>query len=199
MNEKKEHPSPDELQAYLDGELELHASEKMTEHLKTCEACQSELSLLDSLIARLESLEELPLEKDLSLAILGKIQQRRQIPQGLTWTLLVEGIAAGVVIGLLIPVIRSTVWIPRLIDTQLEVRAAINIFMTQFASNWTFWWAQLQFDFSQIIGQISGPISLPKFWPSPWILVLAGVGVGLLGNFILLRNSIQARNGQNKD
>ena len=199
MNEKMNHPSLDELQEYLDGELEVNASKRIAEHLKACTFCQEELSRFDSLVTRLESLEEFAYEEDLTSRVLAEIQQREQVPQGLTWTLLAEGIAAGVVIGLLVPAIRSTVWIPRLIDTQLEVRAAISIFMTQLASSWMFWWAQLQFDFSQMINEFSSPFSLPEIMPSPWILILAGIGAGLLGNFILLRNSFQARNGQHKE
>ena len=199
MNEKMDHPSPDKLQAFLDGELEEQDSDLVSEHLKTCTSCQKELSRLDSLVTRLEALEEFTFEIDLSSKVLATIQHQDQVPRGLTWTLLAEGIAAGVVIGLLIPAIQSEFWIPRLIDAQGEVRAAVNIFLTQLASSWMFWWAQMQFDLSQMVGQISGQLTLPRIWPSPWILILAGAGAGLLLNFILLRNSIQARNGQHKE
>jgi hypothetical protein len=199
MNDKSKHPSQDELQAYLDQELETHASQYIEEHLKICSSCQVELYQLNNLISRLESLEEFRINVDLSSSILAKIQDEEQVPLGLTWTLLVEGIAAGLVIGLLIPVIRSTVWIPKLIDTQSEVRAAINIFMTQLASNWVVWWAKLQLIISQILEGSKRPISLPDFWPSPWILILIGVGAGLFVNYFLLRNSIHIQNGNHKD
>ena len=199
MNDQLKHPSPDEIQAYLDGELGPPATIRIEEHLKTCSSCQSELSRLGSLLARLESLEEFSLKRDLSPMVLEQIQREKQVPLELTWTLLAEGIGAGLVIGLLIPAIRSTLWIPRLVDTQLEVRAAINIFLTQLVSSWTFWWAQLRFDFSHLMDQFSSPFSLPAFWPSPWILILSGGVAGLLVNFILLRNSIQAQNGNQKD
>jgi anti-sigma factor RsiW len=199
MNDRLKHPSLDELQAYLDQELEIHTSNHIGEHLKSCSTCQRELSRLESLVARLESLEEFNLEKDLSSTVLARIQQNEQVPLGLTWTLLAEGVAAGLVIGLLIPVIRSAALIPHLVDTQVQLWAAVNIFLTQLASNWMVWWAQLQLVSSQMLEEFSSPISLPEFWPSPWILMLAGGVAGLLGNFFLLRNNIQVRNGKHKD
>jgi hypothetical protein len=199
MNEKMKHPSPNELQAYLDGELEVRVSELVSEHLINCTSCQKELSRLDSLVTRLEALEEFTFEIDLSSRVLATIKHQDEVPRGLTWTLLAEGIAAGVVIGLLIPAIRSGFWIPRLIDAQGEVRAGVNIFLTQLASSWMFWWAQIQFDLSQMMNQISGQLTLSRIWPSPWILILSGAGVGLMLNFFLLRNSVEARNGQYKE
>jgi hypothetical protein len=199
MNKHMEHPAQDDLQAYLDGELDPITSEEVQDHLKTCSSCQSEMAWLESLIVRLESLGDVALERDLSPVILSNIQHQDKVPQGLTWTLIAEGIAAGVVLGLLIPAIRSTLWIPRLIDTQLELRAAINIFLTQLVSNWMVWWAQLQFSFSRVMTQFRGPLTLPEFWPSPWVLILMGAGAGLLVNFILLRNSYQITNGNHKE
>ena len=113
---QEEHPSQEDLQAYYDRALDPIFFEAVEEHLKSCSYCQSEYAQLQHLAARLESLPEITLNQDLSPAILAKIQKGPEVPQELTWTLLAEGIAAGVVLGLMIPAIRTAVWIPRLID-----------------------------------------------------------------------------------
>ncbi len=187
------HPIRDDLQAYLDLELDQQVTLELENHLSSCTACQNEIRRLESLVTRLETLPDIPITNDYSGRILANIKEIQRVPTGLTWTLLVEGIAAGVVLGLLIPAIKSSVWTPRLLEIQLEVRAAINIFLTQVASSWILWWAKLQLDFTQIIKSLSSPISLTGSFPSSWILILVGAGAGLFTNLILLNSRFQYR------
>ena len=191
-----DHPNRDDLQAYLDQVLEQSANNVLEDHIKTCSSCQDDVRRLESLILRLETLPDIPISRDYSNSVKKIILEKRQAPRGLTWTLLVEGIAAGVVLGLIIPAIQASIWTPRLLEIQHELRAAINIFLTQIASNWIFWWAKIQLDFTQITRPLNQALILPWGLPSPWILILIGVGAGLLTNFILLRSSFQFRKNE---
>ena len=189
-----DHPNHDDLQAYIDQVLEQPVNKIMEDHLKTCSACQDEIGRLESVILQLETLPEIPINRDYSTSVKKMIQGNKQVPRGLTWTLLIEGVAAGVVLGLIIPAIQASVWTPRFLEIQHEFRAAINIFLTQFASNWIFWWEKIQFDFTQISKSLNTSVILPWGLPSPWILIMVGVGAGILTNIILLRSSFQFRN-----
>jgi len=188
------HPQLDDLHAYLDQELDKLAIDELENHLASCSTCQKQVDRLKTLTLRINSLPEIQMDKDFSTTIKNRIRDKQQVPRGITWTLLVEGVAAGVVLGLIIPAIQVSIWPPRLMKIQHELQAAINIFMTQIASNWIYWWTKTQFDFTQVFESLNPSIILPQGFPSPWILILVGVGAGLLTNFILLRSSFQFRN-----
>ena len=196
MNEKKEHPSPDELQAYLDGELDQAAEQGFSDHLSSCSSCQEELARLESIIQRLEALPEFISEMDFSNEVLARIQETRRVSRGLTWTLVAEGIAAGAVLGFLIPAIRTAAWLPSLIVTRLEVQTGIRVFLTQMASNWVLWWAKLQFSLSHLLRSLVLPKSFTGILPPVWILILVVAGGGLLVNFILLSSNPSVQNNE---
>lgn len=189
-----DHPNRDDLQAYLDQVLEQPANKVLEDHIETCSSCQDEIGRLESLIQRLETLPDIPINRDFSASVKELIKDNQQVPKGLTWTLLIEGVAAGVVLGLIIPAIQTSVWTPSFLEIQNGLQASINILLTQIASNWIFWWAKIQLDFTQILKSLNPTFILPWGLPSPWILILVGVGAGFLTNFILLRSSYQFRN-----
>jgi hypothetical protein len=136
---------------------------------------------------QLDSLPEIKLEKDLTIPELTQLREESKFSLGITWTLILEALGAATVIGLLIPVIQAASWLPQLIDTQTEIRAAINIFLTQLASSWLFWWAGLRLNFEQFTKSLISFDNLPVSGISPWILVLAAAGIGILVNYFLLR------------
>ena len=195
MNKGTIHLSTDQLQAYLDQGLDQAKHQEVEIHLEQCPACQEELSKFEIIFTRLESLPALELEKDLSLPVLAQLREETKLSLGITWTLVLEALGAGTVIGLLIPAIRATSWLPVLADTQTEIQAAINIFLTQLASSWLVWWAGLQFNLEQTAKSIFSTGYFPSGEFSPWILILAAVGIGLLANYVLLRsNPIRSQN-----
>jgi hypothetical protein len=71
-----------------------------------------------------------------------------------------------------------------LLDTSLELQAAINIFLTQLASNWLVWWADLKMHFDQFVGTFNPVASLPDDIISPWILI------GITGGLVILLNAL---------
>jgi hypothetical protein len=192
------HPDQDMLQAYLDQILGSEDSHALEEHLASCDSCRSTLESLEMVVVRLESLPEVTLEMDLSTKIINSIREGEKFSIGITWTVVIEAIVAGIVLGLLIPAIRSAIWIPRLVDTQNKIQATISIFLAQLVSNWMQWWAELQLSLIQLPDLFSEPYTLPAILPSPWILILLGGGIGILANILLLRSNFQLLNTNRK-
>jgi hypothetical protein len=197
MNKETSHISTDKLQTYLDQELDQAKLQDVEIHLGLCPSCREELSQLESVFARLDSLPSLELEKDLSTSILTQLQDEKKLSLGITWTLALEALGAGIVIGLLIPAFRAAAWLPQLVDTQTEIQAAINIFLTQLASTWLVWWSRLQLNLEQTAKSLFSTTYFSSGEFSPWILILAAAGIGLLANYIMLRsNPIRSRNNK---
>jgi len=195
MNKGTEHISNDILQAYLDQDLNQTELQKVKIHLNQCPTCREELTRLESVLTKLESLPVLKLEKDLTSSVLTQLREESKLSQGITWTLLLEALSAGTVISLLIPAVRAAAWLPELADTHAEIRAAVNIFLTQLASSWLVRWAGWQLNIKQTAKSLSSTIFFPGSEFSPWILILAAGGIGILANYILLRsNPIRSRN-----
>lgn len=195
---KDQHPDQDTLHAYLDQALVSGSSRKVEEHLESCPVCREEIATLKKMIARLETLPEIPLQKDFSAGVLEMIRDQKQLSRGITWTLVIEAIAAGVILGLIIPALQYATWIPRLINTQLEIRAGVNIFLAQLFSSWTLWWAQLKFSFNHLVESFQVPLEIPAALPAPWIWILLAVGLGVLINGLLLKTNFSSWNTERK-
>ncbi len=199
MNKLTSHISNDILQAYLDQGLDQVGLLEVKRHLDQCPTCREELSRLESVFARLESLPVIELEKDLSVSVLARLREDTKLSLGITWTLVLEALGAGTVIGLLTPAFQAVAWMPVLVNTQTEMRAAINIILTQLASSWLVWWVGLRLNFEQTLKTLITFDIFPSGEFSPWILILAAAGIGLLANYILLHsNPIRSRNQENK-
>lgn len=197
MNDKNNHLSADQIQAILDQGLEIQKSGYFQEHLESCPSCREELERQKTLITRLEKLPEISFDKDLSGDILSQIREQKYSLSGITWTLVLEALAAGAVIGALIPVFQAASWLPGFIYTRQKILAALNIFLTQLASTWIVWWAQLQLDLKGFIEPFISYTSLPSPLPSPWVLIIGTAGIGILVNYLLLRkNPIKNGNHQ---
>jgi len=195
MNKERNHISTDLLQTYLDQELDQTRLLEVESHLDQCPSCQAELSRLEGVFTRLESLPALKLDKDISSSVLAKLREEPRLSAGITWTLALEALGAGTVIGFLIPAFRAASWLPLMVNTQTEIQAGINIFLAQLASSWLVWWAELQLNIEQSTKSLFSTHYFPSGDFSPWILILAAGGIGLLANYILLRsNPIRSRN-----
>jgi hypothetical protein len=192
------HPKRDTLQAYLDQALVPSSSRDLEEHLESCPACREEITSLEKMIIRLETLPEIPLPKDFSPGVLEMIRDQKQLSRGVTWTLVIEAIAAGVILGLIIPALQFSPWIPRLLTTQLEIRAGLNIFLTQLFSSWMRWWAQLKFSLNHLVESFRVPLEIPAALPAPWIWILFAAGLGVLINGLLLKTNFSLWNVERK-
>jgi len=195
---KDQHPDQDTLQAYLDQVLVPGSSREVEEHLESCPACREKTAILEKMFTRLETLPEIPLPKDFSPGVLEMIRDQKQLSRGVTWTLVIEGIAAGTILGLVIPALQFTPWIPRLINTQVEIQAGLNIFLAQLFSSWILWWAQLKFSFNHLAESLQVPLALPADLPDPWIWILLAAGLGILINGLLLKTDFSPWNPERK-
>ena len=193
-----QHPDQDTLQAYLDQALVPGSSREVEEHLESCPSCREKIALLEKMFSRLETLPEIPLHKDFSPGVLEIIRDQEQLSRGMTWTLVIEAIAAGAILGLVIPALQFTPWIPNLLNTQLEIRAGVNIFLAQLFSSWTLWWAQLKFSFTHLAEILQVPLEIPAALPATWIWTLLAVGLGVLINGLLLKTNFTSWNPERK-
>ncbi len=197
MKDKINHPDSDQFQAFIDQVLEKSAALAIQDHLDGCPACREELARLNLLIIHLENLPEFSLTKDLSSMVLVKLRENKKVTSDLTWALVIEALAAGAVIGALIPAIQAASWLPQVLNTPGEILAAVNIFLTQLASSWLVWWAQLQLNLKVFLDPTRIQFNLPAALPPPWILILAAGVLGIFVNFFLLRiNPIRDNNHQ---
>ena len=62
------------ISPHIDGYLETKKEKKLQEHLKTCKSCQNQLFEMHRLKTLLDSLEEAPLNKDMSAEVLRRVQ-----------------------------------------------------------------------------------------------------------------------------
>lgn len=197
MKDKINHLDPDLLQAFIDQVLDKQDALAIQDHLDGCPACREELARLNLLITRLENLPEFSLTRDLSKVVLEELRDSKKLSLSLTWTLVIEALAAGAVIGALIPVIEAAAWLSKILNTRQEFLVTVNIFLTQLASNWLVWWAQLQLDIKVFLDPTQIQFNLPAAMPSPWILILAAGVLGIFANFILFRiNPVRGNNHQ---
>jgi hypothetical protein len=189
MNKNKVHLSRDQIQSFLDQNQDKSVSDSLKRHLENCPACQEKFEKELDLVTRLEKLPELSLGKDLSSPILAELQRQNQTKRGITWIIIVEAIAAGLIIGALIPAINLTTWLPTFSSTRQELLVSVNIFLTQLASTWIYWWSELQLDIRGLLESLQSQANFSLLLPSPWILILTAVCIGVLVNYLLLRNN----------
>jgi len=181
------HPNRDTLQGYLDQILDPKNSQLVEEHLGSCSSCQEQIDSLEKLYLRLDTLVEISLNKDFSQGVMEMIQDQKQVSRGITWTLVIEAITAGIILGVILPALKFSTWIPRLVNTQLEIQIGLNIFLAQLFSQWMLWWAQLKFSFTQFTEPFQIPLDFSTILPTAWIWILLAAGLGLLINGLLLR------------
>lgn len=197
MIDRDDHLTEDQLQSYLDQELEPGESAWVPGHLAACPACRARLSRLERLSFHLESLPPLDLARDLSAPVLAQLKADRNLSPGITWALALEALGAGAVIGLLVPVLQAAGWLSGLLSTRQDLEAALQVFLTQLASTWLVWWAGLRLQISQV-GQslLPNPSQLP-IPLSPWFLIGASGVLVIALNYVLLgRQAIPGRDQQ---
>ena len=195
MIEKIQHINNDQLQAYLDGVLESASVELVQTHLEDCPICREELSRLEIVSSRLDTMPEIDLQRDLSQLVIEQLKEEQALSPAVTWILVVEALATGGVIGVLIPALQAAGWLPRLLEVKLALQAGLNIFLAQLASNWLVWWAGLKLQISQAMTSLFPLNTLSMGTFSPWILIgLTGALIILINAFLLSRQPLSDQN-----
>jgi len=97
------HPDDSVLNEYLDNELLPENVSSLEGHLASCTACTDRITALEAVFATLADMPDLPLERDLSQAVLNSIQKRdsRRRIRALEFNLvfLVEALAAATLLA----------------------------------------------------------------------------------------------------
>lgn len=187
MTDQNDHINLDQLWAYLDGVLDPYQTEAIQAHLAGCSLCQSELDQLEKLTLQLEELPEISLTKDLSGLVVSQLKAEQALSPAVTWTLVVEALAAGAVIGAMIPAFQAAGWLPRLLEIRLALSSGVNAFLVQLASSWLVWLSGLKMQLNQLIISFNPLESLPLGALSPWMLIGTAGGLVILLNALLLR------------
>jgi len=187
LTELTSHLSEDQLQTYLDGVLDPGLDEKIQSHLAECVSCRERLEGLENLSYRLESLPALELSRDLSSLVVSRLQEERSLTPILTWTLIIESLSIAAVLAALIPVFQSAGWLPRLLNVGQELGTGLRVYLAQLASSWLVWWIELQLQVRVLSQNLLPHGSLAGLAFSPWILIGAAGGLGILINYLLLR------------
>lgn len=187
MTDQNRHIQNDQLQAYLDGDLSTAARETIQSHLETCPSCQDQLARLEDLASQLEELPDIHFSGDVSLKVIAQLREERSLIPALTWPFLAQAVAAGAVVGALIPALQAAGWLPSLLDARLKLQAGFNIFLTQLISGWLVWWEGIKVQVNQLIASTNPLAGLPWNGYSPW-LVIGGAGLLIIiFNAVLLR------------
>lgn len=186
MNDQNQHINDDQLQAYLDRALEPAAEKLVQAHVEKCPTCQQNLEILEMVALSLDNLPELPLGKDFSHPVVEILQAQEALSPAVTWTLVIEALAAGVVIGFLIPAFQAAGWLPRLLNTRLTLQAELNAFLAQLVNTWMVWWAGLKLELSLAVTSLAPLETLTWGTFSPWIIIgLTGALIVLINTFLL--------------
>jgi predicted anti-sigma-YlaC factor YlaD len=197
MTDQTQHTTDDQLQAYLDGVLDSPSAKMIQDHLQGCPSCQAQLTRLEVVSSRLKAMPEIDLSRDLAPLVIEQLKEDQSLSPAITWTLVIEALAAGVVISLLIPALQAAGWLPRLINSRQALQAAANLFLTQLASNWLVWWVGFKQQLSLLVKGFNPLDNLLLGSISPWILMAAAGGLMILINALLLGQQSLPKHNQN--
>jgi len=180
------HLTPSQFNEYLDGTLPDSMRALAGEHLRTCEACRSELGELQSLFAALAHLPEARLARDMSPQVLSRLPQGRSARTPASAVQL--GAAAGV-LGFLLVRLAESIGVPPAPAVDLGS-------ILSFGAAWSL--AQPPSLHSQILDFFAPLYSLhlpdlTSFVPRSsagemWLILLGTLALALFGNALLLRD-----------
>ena len=184
---ESEHIELEQLQAFIDQELDADEKKSVALHLAECAVCTREHERLRELFQEIESLPIVELDRDLSPAVLEAIRSKKISSLTMRMIPLLQAVSGVTLFWLLWPVIQSGL---------LRVSASL--------SQWTIWVWIHQEAFSIQNGLVESVfwvrgwmesvfasfVSHVPQWPiSAWWLVMGCVfSLWVLGNGFLLRN-----------
>lgn len=183
------HPDQELLHAFLDKELNQEDAERLKHHLDLCPACRENFEQLKSLFSQLEELPEIPLEGSYTTEILHQVKQQQKLFQGLTWTAVLQAAAAGIILGLVLPILPYQEWnfTFQSFLSQFQTNAAANF--SRMISEWSLGWDAFSQSIPAALENLLSADFILLDLSEPLLLVIAAAGLGLLANGILLRGS----------
>ena len=100
------HLSDEELNAYLDSELEPSAFEVAQNHLAECADCAARMKALGTLFTQIESIPDVPYQGDLVDPVLAALKKREEGAAKFPWWTAVQLGLAGLLLLLIAPLSR---------------------------------------------------------------------------------------------
>ena len=100
------HITEETINEYLDNALVPAVRADVDAHLAVCAACLAELESLRSLFDAIESLPNVTLERDLSAAVVSRIDAKVSVPRPLGWALAAQGLTAIIILASLWPLVN---------------------------------------------------------------------------------------------
>ena len=126
------------LNEYLDNALAPSARADVDAHIAVCVACAAELASLRSLFAAIESLPEVPLQRDLTFDVLAGIPSVRasasSLPRVVRWALLLQALVVVVSLALAWPLLDLS-------DLQVPIAPPDWSALARFMDSWRSWLA----------------------------------------------------------
>jgi anti-sigma factor RsiW len=187
-----EHLTDNTLNEYLDSALAPARREDVERHLAACRECALRLERIRGLFVRLDSLPDLPLERDLSPGVLTRIRSdpSRPAPRARAWRLgllfAAQALLALLLLALGVPFVVRWLQLPDLAQVSADLASTWSGLTTSALEEWNALVAGL-------IRLLTLPAALPDL-SLPAVpaagLALALVAAGflwLVGNGVLLR------------
>jgi hypothetical protein len=194
MMTDKNHINEERMHAYLDQEIGAEDQRVIEAHLTLCAQCKREIADLRVLFQQIESIPEEGFQKEIASAVLHSISTQTAIPIRFRVLAVLQGVTAVLLLGLLWPVIQSSV---------LDISSSLR--------SWDLdEWIQeglitLQPVLTEAVDQIRGwaetlllglELNVPV-WPISnwWFVVLGGLFLWLISNGFLLTRYGRQTNG----
>lgn len=123
------------LNEYLDNALAPSARADVDAHIAVCVACAAELASLRSLFAAIESLPEVPLQRDLTFDVLAGIPSvRAGVPRSMRWAMLAQTLVVVVSLALVWPLLDLSA-------LQMPIASPDWSVLARFVDGWNSWLA----------------------------------------------------------
>ncbi len=175
------------LHEYLDRALDPAAHAGVEAHLAGCSTCTARLAELQALFTALEALPDVPLQRDLSLAVVEAIRPARVASPALQWAVVAQLAAAVALLVFAWPKIAGQFagFVTGQIGAQV-VAGIVNTFRLLSAQ----WPAMLVPAMDLSVPSLGVTRYAPALHLSPlswWLLIAAALVLWLVGNGLLLR------------
>lgn len=184
------------LFGYLDAALDGREMSEARTHLAKCAFCQARLSAVQTMLAEVDALPDLPLERDLSKAVVATIQAKQRpvvtpkLSPAMGWALGLQALLALVGIGIAVPLGLELVQAGSLQAPALAWQTVVAQAQTAFATSFAINWQATFLSWQQLIANSQPQLQLPTLSLVVILPILIAVtGLWVVGNGVLLRGS----------
>lgn len=186
-----EHAREDQLQAYLDGELDEAKRQDLEAHLRTCQECRDAMAQWERLFTQLESIGELQMSRSVAPQVVAEVRAELSRRRRLSWFVRLEILAVITLALALESRGLLSQGLGRLFAQIQALEPVSSIVVENLRLEALGQWATVVRLTSDIRSDLMTwqPASLPE---APWMaILLAATLLGLIGNGLLLGRQLQ--------